>query len=55
MDCTSLAEYGGPATWTIPWAKLLSKQMNFTKRKVTMKCNLRTLEEVKRSFATEIL
>ena len=57
MDRTRLAEYGGPATLTIPWAKSLLKRMNFTKRRVTTKCNLSSedLEEVRRSFLTEIL
>ena len=57
MDRTRLAEYGGPATLTIPWAKSLLKRMNFTKKRATTKCNLRSedLEEVRRSFLTEIL
>ena len=57
MDRTRLGEYGGPATLTVPWAKSLLKWMNFTKRRATTKYNLPSedLEEVKRSFLTEIL
>ena len=32
IDRTRLAEYDGPATLSIPWAKSLLKRMNFTKR-----------------------
>lgn len=55
MDHTRLAEYGGPALLTIPWAKSLLKRINFTKRRATTNCNLppEDLEELKRSFFTE--
>ena len=49
MERTRLAEQGGPATLTIPWAKSLLKRMNFTKRRVSTKSTRLThdLEEAK--------
>ena len=37
QDRTQLAEFGGPATLSIAWAKSLLKRMNFTKRRGTSK------------------
>ena len=57
MERTRLAEQGGPATLTIPWAKSLLKRMNFTKRRVSTKSTSPTqdLEEAKKTFLVEIL
>ena len=57
IDQTRLAKYGGPATLTVPWAKLLLKRMNFTKRRATTKSNPPTgdLVEIKRSFLAKVL
>jgi len=52
MDQTRLAEYGGPATLTVDWAKSLLKMMNFTKRRATTKSSpqIDDLTEVKQAF-----
>ena len=57
IDQTRLAKYGGPATLTVPWAKLLLKRMNFMKRRATTKSNPPTgdLVEIKRSFLAKVL
>ena len=57
MDRTRLAEYGGPATLTIPWAKSLLKRMNYTKRRATTKYShpADELEKEKEAFLSQLL
>lgn len=57
MDRTRLGEYGGTTMLTVPWAKLLLKRMDFTKRRVSTKSTYPAgdLEEAKKTFLTEIL
>ena len=57
MDRTRLAEYGGPATLTISWAKSLLKRRNSTKRRATTKYShpADELEKEKEVFLSQLL
>ena len=57
MDRTRLAEYSGPATLTISWAKSLLKRMNYTKRRATTKYSHPTdeLEKEKEALLSQLL
>jgi len=57
IDRTRLAQYGGPATLTVDWAKSLLKRMNFTRRRATTKSSPQNddLKEVKQDFLAEVL
>ena len=57
LDRTRLAEYGGPATLTKSWGKLLLKRMHFTKRRGTTKYRM-PVEEFKNiwsAFLQEVI
>ena len=57
QDRTRLAEFGGPATLSRPWAKSLLKRMNFTRRCGTTKAKVTPEQfiEKKAQFLQEII
>ncbi len=57
QDRTRLAEFGGPATLTIPWAKSLLKRMHFSKRRGTTKASLPpdVFQQKKTTFLQDII
>ena len=57
MGTTRLAEYGGPSTLSVAWAKSLLQRMNFTKRRGSTKSGMApdNFEKVKETFLSEII
>ena len=58
MDRSRLQQFGGPATLSVPWAQLLLKRMNYTRRRATTKATTfdpSTFRAMKEQFLQEII